>query len=196
VAAYNSDGNTLMNANPVIWATGSHGAYLWLTSGQHDLGALLRLCPQTLIAKYLAVTSFDSGPLVVNQNEVSAGWRTRNGIAYSPKIQAVENLVYGECGGYDEWYVFDTPAELGQVLEGNICAIAPQPRQVAVFVNYGGFGFHTPIMKDLVDLFWPQLEQISPESYIADGDLLNFVSRDKNLFKFVLESLEGSVPKS
>ena len=186
----------VMNTSPVIWETGSHGVYQWLTTGQHDLGTLLRLCPQALLGKYLAVTSFDSGPLILNQDEVSAGWQTRDGIAYSPKIHAVENLVYGECGGFDEWYVFDSPAELGRVLEGNIFVTAPQAGQVAVFVNYGGFGLHTPVMKGLVDLFWPQLEQISPESYIADGDLLNFVTRDKDLFMAVRKALGDFVSTS
>ena len=67
-------GNTVANANPLIWATGSHGAYQWLTTGQHDLGTLLQLCPQAVSGKYIAVTSFDSGPLHLNDNELSDGW--------------------------------------------------------------------------------------------------------------------------
>ena len=188
--------NIMANRNPPIWATGSHGPFQWLTTGQHDLGTVLKLCPQAFLGKYVAVTSFDSGPLVTNDEALSLGWQTRNDIAYSPEIKSVEKLPYGNCGGFDEWYVFDAPADLGRVLEGNIFETTLQPGQVAVFVNYGGFGFHTPVMKDLVDLFWPQLEQISPESYVADGDLLNFVSRDKDLFMAVREVLGSLVPKS
>jgi hypothetical protein len=185
-----------MNANSVIWASGSHGAYQWLTSGQHDLGTLIKLRPQALLSKYVAVTSFDSGPLSLSDDEVSKGWRTHNGIAYSPKIQVGENLAYGECGGFDEWYVFDTPTDLGRIVEGNIFETTLKPGLVAVFVNYGGFAFHAPESQDLTSLFWTQLEQIVPETFIADGDLLNFATRDKNLFRVVLESLEGIASKS
>jgi hypothetical protein len=56
---------------------------------------------------------------------------------------------------------------------------------VANFVNFGGFSLHDPVLQDLADLFWKQLEAIRPESYIADGDFLNFVSCDRELFAAV-----------
>jgi hypothetical protein len=55
-------------------------------------------------------------------------------------------------------------------------------------VNYG-LGLHRPEMKDLIDLFWNQLDWIQPESYIADNDHLTFVSRDESLFAAVCEAL-------
>jgi hypothetical protein len=179
------------NTNPAIWATGSYGEYHWLTTGQHDLDTLLRLCPQVLQGKYVAVTSFDSGPLTLNDDEVSTGWQSHNEIAYSPRIQSVEKLTHGECGGFDEWYVFEARVDLGRILEGNIFDAPLQPGQVAVFVNYGGFALHSSTIQDLLDLFWKQLESIRPESYIADGDVLNFVSRDKVLFASVLQNLSS-----
>jgi hypothetical protein len=190
-ASTTSGGNALAYTNPVIWAEGAHGDYQWLTTGQHDLGTLLRLCPEALLGKYVAVTSIDSGPLILNEDEVSTAWQSRSDVAYSPRIQSVEKLAYGECAGFDEWYVFDAPTELGQIVEGNIFESPLQPGQVAVFVNYGGFGFHSSSMQVLTDMFWKQLEWIHPESYIADGDLLNFVSRDRTLFTTVLQSLSG-----
>jgi hypothetical protein len=36
--------------------------------------------------------------------------------------------------------------------------------QVAAFVNFVDFSLHSPEMKDLADLFWLQLELISPAS--------------------------------
>ena len=179
----------MVHTNPVIWATGSHGAYQWLTTGQHDLDTLLRLCPQALMNKYIAVTSFDSGPLDLNDDEISTGWQTRNDIAYSPKIQSIDKLARGKCGGFDEWYVFETPTDLGQVMSGNIFEAPLQPGRVAVFVNYGSFGSHDSIIQALTDLFWRQLEWIHPESFIADGNLLSFVSRDKELFTNVFQAL-------
>lgn len=186
----------MANRNPPIWASGSHGPFQWLTTGQHDLGTLLQLCPQAVLGKYIAVTSFDSGPLLPNDEELSQGWQTRKNIAYSPGIQSVEKLPYGDCGGFDEWYVFNAPTDLGRLVEGNIFEALLQPGNVAVFVNYGGFALHAPTMQELVDLFWPQVERISPESYIADGDVLNFVSRDKDLFATVFQALGGVVPSA
>jgi hypothetical protein len=181
----------LAYSNPLTWAAGARGEYQWLTSGQHDLAALLQMCPQVVLGKYIAVTSFDSGPLILNDDEVSAGWRARNDIAYSPKIQSVDKLTHGERAGWNEWYVFGAPMDLGQMFSGNVFEYPLQPGTVAAFVNYSGFSFHTPIMKDLADLFWKQLEWICPESYIADGDILNFASRDKRLFAGVLQSLSS-----
>jgi hypothetical protein len=37
--------------------SGSHSAYRWLTTGQHELDTLRRRCPQALLGKYVAVTS-------------------------------------------------------------------------------------------------------------------------------------------
>jgi hypothetical protein len=71
---------------------GSRGRYSWLTSADHDLDYLLMSCPQIVLGRYLAVTSFDSGSLVSNEDEVIAGWESRGGIAYSPKIESVEKL--------------------------------------------------------------------------------------------------------
>lgn len=71
-----------------IWATGSHGEYRWLTTDKHDLDTLLRVCPQAVLGKRIAVTSLDSGPLRLNADEVSAGWLTRNDVAYSPRIES------------------------------------------------------------------------------------------------------------
>ena len=178
-------------SNPLTLATGSHGTYQWLTSGQHDLAALLQLCPQVVLGKYIAVTSFDSGPLKLNDDEVSTGWKTRNDIAYSPRIQSVDKLKHGECAGFDEWYVFEAPVELGQMFSGNVFEGPLQPGKVAAFVNYSGFSLHTSIMQDLATLFWRQLEWVCPESYIADGDLLNFVSRDRSLFASILQALSS-----
>ena len=66
----------------------------------------------------------------------------------------------------------------------------PQERgHVRVFVNYG-FALHPPERTDLANLFWPQMERIRPESYVADNDYLTFVSADKALFVSVLNAVK------
>jgi hypothetical protein len=169
--------------------TGSRGAYLWLTASQERLDSLLEACPQAVLNKYIAVTSFDSSPLVLSEEEIASGWESRNGIAYSPKIQSIGQLPHE---GYDEWYVLKSPANLGQLFQGNLFKAPSLTGQIATFANYGGFSLHDSAMQALVDLFWTQLESIHPESFIADGDLLNFVSRDQELFAAAFKALAKS----
>jgi hypothetical protein len=106
-----------------------------------------------------------------------------------------------ECAGFDEWYVLESPLDLGQVWKGNSVFEAPLNRgQVSVIDNFLGFSLHDPsvqAMQALADLFWKQLECIHPESYIADGEpYLNFVSRDQLLFAAVRQALGGCVATS
>src|SRR4029077_14052595 len=79
---------------------------------RHDL---ITSCPQVVLGKYTAVTSFDSGSLVPNEDEILAGWQGRGGIAYSPKVESVEKLPHDL---YDEWYVLDIPRDLGNRYRG------------------------------------------------------------------------------
>ena len=185
-----------MNAEPTA-ATGSHGAYLWVTTAQHDLGSLLQRCPHVFLGKYIAVTSLDSGPLTLTDEEKRTGWQSRNQIAYSPQIQSVEGLPYGECAGFDEWYVFQSPFDLGQLWDGNVFEAPLTDGHVSTFVNFLGFAPHNPEVGDLVSLFWKQLDWIQPESYIADGNaFLTFVTCDKDLFATVCQALKDLVPNS
>ena len=165
---------------------GSEGLYEWLVSDQQF--DLLQLCPEIVLGKYVAVTSIDSGPLVPNEKETAAGWESRNRIAYSPKVDQVKNL---PRDWYDEWYIFVDPVDLGTShLQENIFEVPHERGHVSVFVNYGGFALDRAEMKDLASLFWDQLEWIRPESYIADGDFLNFVTLDKTLFATVRNKLK------
>jgi hypothetical protein len=175
--------STLGSPEPL--ATGSHGAYKWLTT-RHELDDILRLCPAVVLGKYLAITSIDSGHLSPSTEEKLAGWESRLGIAYSPLVQSVETL---PRDGWDEWYVFRQSVDLGvSRLGSNIFDPPLQPGGVGVFVNYC-LALHRPEMKGLIDPFWQQLDWIQPESYIADNDYLTFVSRDENLFAAVCETL-------
>jgi hypothetical protein len=108
--------------------TGSRGGYHWLTT-QHDFQILLERCPQLVMGKYLAVTSQDSGPLPLHltDEEKAAGWQSRNEIAYSPRIHSPPAVRRGGCDGFDEWYAFDSPRDLGKIWRENVfeAPIAP-----------------------------------------------------------------------
>jgi hypothetical protein len=152
--------------------------------------------------QYIAVTSLDSGPMALTDEEERVGWQGRNEIAYSPQIQSVndcrtERLPGGECEGFNEWYVFNSPFDLGELWHGNVFEAPITPGEVCTFVNFGpGFALHNPEMANLVGLFWKQLDWIQPESYIADGDVfLTFVSRDEDIFAAVCNALSDVDPK-
>src|SRR5215467_264300 len=165
---------------------GSEGQYEWLvTDQQFDL---LELCPEVVIGKYVAITSIDSGVLVPIDKETASGWQTRGKIAYSPKIQNVEDV---PREGWDEWYIFDNLADLGTShLSENVFETPKEHGHVDVFVNYR-LALHLPEMKDLATPFWQQIELIRPESYVADNDYLNFVSANKALFTNVCAAIKA-----
>ena len=171
--------------------TGSHGRYQWLVDDRdgtgcgNGIGHLIRLCPETLLGRYLVVTSIDSGPLQPNAEETSAGWCVDDRLAYSPRLESLSLLPYE---GYDEWYLFTSPAKLSSC---------------DVFINFGGFTLRSP-EESLAELdptwdcagakaladeqglqqsrFWTQLESFGAESYIADGDNFVFATANADLF--------------
>lgn len=166
--------------------SGSQGLYEWLVTDQQL--DILQLCPEVVLGKYIAIMSIDSGPLVPTDEERSAGWQSRGQIAYSPKVESVENLPRAD---YDEWYIFDSPADLGTSHLGeNIFEVPRDQGHVSVLVNYC-FALDRPEMKDLVTMFWQQIAWIRPESYIADGDYLNFVTMNRPLFAKVLDAVKA-----
>jgi len=169
-----------------VLTVGSQGLYEWLVTDQEF--DLLQLCPEVVLGKYIAITSIDSGPLVPTDKEKAAGWESRGQIAYSPKLESVESL---PRAGWDEWYIFGSPTDLGTSHLGENVFEVPQERgHVSVLVNYG-FALHDPELKDLATLFWQQIEWIRPESYIADGDYLNLVSMNKTLFARVRDAVKA-----
>jgi hypothetical protein len=139
----------------------------------------------------VAVTSFDSGHFHPTAEEIASGWEARNGIAYSPKIEEVQNL---HRGGWDEWFVFENPADLG--------GMAPRSSNpfeaplvwggVHAFVNMNfNAGLHNDNGENgIAPYFWKQFSWIRPEHYIAESDyFLTFISANKELFARVREAL-------
>jgi hypothetical protein len=175
---------------------GRRNGYQWLTSTEHYSGTLLKACPEIFIDRYLAITCIDGGTRCLQAIDNVPGWETRQGIAYSPKLDRVTEIphqVDGSDGpGYDEFYTFERECDLGKRVSDNIFLepFAPAPGRTAVFVTWAAFLLYGS--NDLVDLFWPQLQRIQPESYIADGsECLTFVSRNQLLFELVHERLSA-----
>ena len=67
-----------------------------------------------------------------------------------------------------------------------------------VFVNSPAFLLHgpNPYMPGILDIFWNQLLQVQPLTFIADGqECLTIVSRDRALIQIAEERLTATVPK-
>jgi len=184
--------------------TGSHPPYRWLTSTEHHIDAVVKLCFDALLERRLAVTSMDSGSPWLTDRQRLAKWECRSGVVYSPRLTGTEDLFFQRDGangpGYDEWYVFDgQPTDLGEIAEENpfLPESAPRRGRLMIFVNYPAFVLDNsgPSEQLLARMFWTQMEWIRPESYISDGrDCLTFVSSNHQLFEMVLQRLSSDVP--
>jgi hypothetical protein len=165
--------------------TGSTDGYQWLVSTGRQLD-VLECCPELVLGKYVAITSFDSGPLRLAEGERSAGWASLGEVAYSPEIQHV-NMVPREY--FSELYVFGTPTNLGVLADPrrNIFESEMQNGQVHTFVNFD-FGFHDPKYAKLTHMFWQQLGWIKAESYLAENDYLILVTANSQVFARVYEA--------
>jgi len=72
---------------------GLQAPYHWLTAtGDVYMGTLMEVCPEAVLNRYLAVTSFDSGVRRITEDERLAGWHLRGDIAYSPRVASVQSL--------------------------------------------------------------------------------------------------------
>ena len=78
-----------------IWV-GSENGYEWLVA-TCSLGDLLSVCPEIVLGKFVAVTAFDSAPLVPTEEERANGWDSQFGIAYSPRVADPKAVPHDNC---------------------------------------------------------------------------------------------------
>ena len=142
---------------------GKRGDYFWIEWQEAFLSDLLSAFPQIVTDKYLINTAFDSGSLTLDEQEVKHGWSKYNELALSPLI--TENLDIPNCQ-YDEWYVFNSPT----IFE-----------DYEVFINYYGFSLKD-FLTDFQERFWKQIEILSPETYLAEGEFLICITKNESLF--------------
>jgi hypothetical protein len=159
--------------------SGTHGDYSWIewSSPSGYLYDFIHAFPEIVLQKYIAVTSCDSGPLVPTDEERQDGWFSEGEIAYNGPIGDINAIPNDQ---FDEWYIFSQMSKLPPI---------------EVFINYGVFSLSDP--KELFsgwdaamvanryqqqERFWQQLTELAPESYLAEGERLIFVTRDQTLF--------------
>ncbi len=159
--------------------------YYWLQWHGPFLDDLLDFCPALVLNKFIAITACDSGPLNPSVEEESEGWEQVKDIAYFGPILDPDLIPRDQ---YDEWYIFNINRRIA----------GPE-----IFINYGGFSLRDPhylldnldptwdkvAAQSLVEQiltqqerFWTQLQVLSPETYLADGDNLICVIGDEKLY--------------
>jgi hypothetical protein len=55
-----------------------------------------------------------------------------------------------------------------------------------LFVNWGGFRLYEPRYQEWADRLWEQMKRLTPESYIAEGTVFTFATRNRPLFTSIL----------
>jgi hypothetical protein len=178
--------------------SGRHGDYQWLEEPSNlTLGSLIEHCPDVLLGRCLAVVTFDARPFTPTKEERKAGWTGHEGVGYSPPLTNLANLPWEQD---DEWYLFSQPTTIG-----------PLER----FVDWGGFSLRDPqhlldeadptwdligiqetadLTRQVQERFWRQIEQIAPESYIANTYRSIFVSADPQAFATVEQWARCYIP--
>jgi hypothetical protein len=162
---------------------------------------IVGLCPDVFVNQYLVVAAIDCGVPWLTEAQRAKGWELRSELAYSPRLDTVEDLFFQLDGpdspGYDEWYLFgEQPPPLGQVQKGNPFEKDNEPRPGLIWtpVRWLGFNLHAPDPEFFHRWFWAQLEWMNPDSYVSDGiDNLNFVSRNEAVFLSVHQRLSASL---
>jgi hypothetical protein len=154
--------------------------YFWIEECDFDFDDLVTKCPDLLLRKNIAITAFDGGPLIPNDEEKSLGWYSKDDVFYIPDITNLDKLPYDQ---YDEWYVFENLKEF---------------KPIDPFVNYGAFFLRDPIflledadpiwdkvgikmhidmLKEMQNKFWNFIKLIEPRSFIMDNGRFIFGSR-------------------
>lgn len=161
---------------------GVHGNYRWLETPAHEIYDVLHVCPAVAANKHIVITSFDSGPLQPTHEELRRGWRVDGRSVHIPVGENVSAIPFEI---FDEWYIFSSDS--------------PQ-RDYKVFVKYEWFtlgpaqAVYTRVgnafdLKRMQRWFWQELERLNPETYLARGARLKFVTREPELFHRVLRGL-------
>jgi hypothetical protein len=162
---------------------GSCSGYFWLSSPGAFLRQVVSAVPELVLGRVVAITSFDSGPLKLTDDEIAAGWSCHDGVAISPPVADVSAVPADQ---YDEWYIFADRVPLIPKLE--------------VFVNYGSFSLAPPsasrllqdptwdkvalqeserVVSEMQARFWAQLTALNPLGFVAEGDYLNLATRSE-----------------
>jgi hypothetical protein len=163
---------------------GVNGDYRWLETAAHEIYDVLQVCPAVAANKNIVITSSDSGPLQPTSEELQRGWRVHGRCVHIPVGNNVSSIPFEV---FDEWYIF--------------AAEAPE-RDYRVFVKFDWFTLgpaqalysrsgNAFDLKRMQRWFWQEIESVRPESYLARGNRLKFITKDAEHFNQVLRGLSS-----
>lgn len=147
--------------------SGRHNDYYWIQWESAFLDTLLRRVPAIVLGRYLINTSYDSGNLPLSDQERQSGWRSVGPLTYSPCITDV-TIPHDQ---FDEWLVFSRPTEI---------------ESWKPLVNHCGLSLNDTNYEELQIQLWDQVESVRPESYLAEGDRLIFITLCRKLHELAL----------
>lgn len=151
--------------------SGRHNDYYWIQWESAFLDALLRRVPAIVLGRHLINTSYDSGSLTLSDEERQSGWRSVGPLTYSPCITDVA-IPHDQ---FDEWLVFSQPTEI---------------QSWKPLVNYCGLSLTDANYEGMQEELWEQVESVRPESYLAEGDRLIFITSSRELHELALAQRE------
>lgn len=163
---------------------GFHGPFRWVESPAHKTQDVLQLCPEAVLGKYLVITAFDSGKIPAVEEESLRAWRVEGSALYVPPPADLLEIPYDV---FNEWFVFTTPPaqqKLESFMSSNWFTLGPCLSGNADRATQWE-------IKRTQRAFWQLLESANPESYLACGNRLIFVTRNDAFFTAVLRRISA-----
>jgi hypothetical protein len=151
-----------------------HWAIEWSAAWDPSLTDLLKLAPELVLGKQVAITSCDSGPYVPTKEELKSGWIRCETTAISREIAHFTEL---PAPGFDEWYVYDS---------------APLNCPKRNHVNRYCFSVFDESIE--TETFWKQVSESEPLHVLGAGTPnMFFVTRDLDSFERLKKAIYSSM---
>jgi len=139
-------------------------AIQWSAAWDPSLAGVIRVAPELVLAKRVALTACDSGPYLPSQDEIRDGWSLVDNIAISTAVTRSAEL---PTPGFDEWYVFDS-----------------MPQRIPKRKHVDLYGFSVLDDGDAAESFWEQVRDTQPLHVLGAGTPnMFFVTRDRGSFQ-------------
>jgi hypothetical protein len=132
--------------------------------------------PSLVVGRFIVNTSFDSGFVMLSEEEKRAGWRMVGSFAHSPRITASRSIPRDQ---FDEWLVFDQPTTISSF---------------ETMVNYTGFSPVAFEWPEKWEQFWSQIRALQPLHVIGENDGVYLVTRDAALIREIEEANQALDP--
>jgi hypothetical protein len=164
---------------------GAQGQYQWLESSSHSLQNLLSVCPDLVVGRSLAITSFEERSLI-ERLEACSG-RIMGPVVHVPSVANISAL---PLSGVKEWYGFVSAiseSKLTSFVRNHWFTLGPAAVARVPQENLWD-------LQRAVRLFWQELQRVQPESYVSRGQRLVLATRNPVHFTAILRAF--SAPSS